>query len=80
MLPFFGRSEDTVKMKNKSIKEGFKVWVLADYGYIYIWLWFNGHKDRGIEIIGKRNWEFEIDKNGTIVSFAPTFVVIIYLI
>ena len=25
MLPFCGRSEDTVKMKNKPIKEGFKI-------------------------------------------------------
>jgi hypothetical protein len=80
MLPFSGRFEDTVKIKNKPIKESFKVWVLADYGYIYIWLWFSGYKDRGIEIIGKRNWEFEIDKNGITVPFASTFTVIIYLI
>jgi hypothetical protein len=55
MLPFSGRSEDTVKMKNKLIKEGFKVWVLADQGYVYNWLWFSGHKIRGAEIIGKRD-------------------------
>jgi hypothetical protein len=28
MLPFSGRSEGTVKMKKRSIKEGFKVWAL----------------------------------------------------
>ena len=44
MLPFRGRSEDTIKMKNKLIEEGFKVWVLADLGYVYNWLWFSGHK------------------------------------
>jgi hypothetical protein len=25
ILPFFGRSEDIIKMKNKPIKEGFKI-------------------------------------------------------
>jgi hypothetical protein len=25
MLPFYGRSEDIIKIKNKPIKEGFKV-------------------------------------------------------
>jgi len=55
MLPFCGRSEDTVKIKNKPIKEDFKVWVLADQGYVYSWLWFSGYKDRDIEIIGKRD-------------------------
>jgi Transposase IS4 len=29
MLPFCGRSEDTVKMKNKPIEEGFKMWVFV---------------------------------------------------
>jgi hypothetical protein len=33
----------------------------------------------GIKIIGKRHWEFEIDKNNTTASFAPTFAVIIYV-
>jgi hypothetical protein len=79
MLPFSGRSEDTVKIKNKPIKEGFKVWVLADQGYVYNWLWFSDHKTRGAEIIGKRDWKFEVDKNGTTAYFAPTFAVIIYL-
>jgi hypothetical protein len=55
MLPFSGRSEDIVKIKNKPIKEGFKVWVLADLGYVYNWLWFSGYKNRGSEIIEKRD-------------------------
>jgi hypothetical protein len=79
MLPFSGRSEDTVKIKNKPIKEGFKMWVLANQGYVYTWLWFSGHKNRGTEIIGKKDWEFKIDKNSTTACFAPTFAVIIYL-
>jgi hypothetical protein len=80
MLPFSGRSEDTVNMKHKPIKEGFKVWVLADQGYVYNWLWFSGHPERGTEIIGKKDWNFKINKNGTIACFAPTFAVVIYLV
>jgi hypothetical protein len=26
-------------MKNKPISEGYKIWVLADYGYVWDWLW-----------------------------------------
>ena len=66
-------------MKNKLIEEGFKVWVLADLGYVYNWLWFSGHKKKGTEIIGKRDWKYQIDSKGTTASFAPTFAVIIYL-
>jgi hypothetical protein len=34
MVPFAGRSKHTVKMKNKPVKEGFKIWVLCDHGYL----------------------------------------------
>jgi Transposase IS4 len=55
MLPFLGRSNDTVKMANKPISKGFKIWVLADLGYIYIWLWFSGYKKRGTEVINLKD-------------------------
>jgi Transposase IS4 len=80
MLPFSGRSKDTVNMKYKPIKEDFKVWVLADQGYVYNWLWFSGHSERDTEIIGKKDWKFKIDKNGITACFAPNFTVVIYLI
>jgi hypothetical protein len=41
MIPFHGNSEHTVKMKNKPIKEDFKVWVLGDKGYVWYWLWYS---------------------------------------
>ena len=41
MIPYRGRSEHTVKMKNKPISEGYKVWVLADHGYIWSFLWYS---------------------------------------
>ena len=34
MVPFARRSKHTLKMKNKPIKEGFKIWALCDHGYL----------------------------------------------
>ena len=39
MISYRGRSVDKVKLLNKPIKEGYKVWVLEDSGYVYDWLW-----------------------------------------
>jgi hypothetical protein len=52
MIPFRGRSLHKVKMKNKPISEGYKVWELADNGYVWDWLW-HSHKD-GPETIPKK--------------------------
>jgi hypothetical protein len=35
MVPFSGRSKHTLKMKNKPILEGFKIWALCDHGYLW---------------------------------------------
>jgi hypothetical protein len=40
MIVYRGRSKYTTKFKNKPISEGYKVWVLAEYGYIWSWLWY----------------------------------------
>jgi hypothetical protein len=34
IVPFAGRSKHTLKMKNKPVKEGFKIWALCDHGYL----------------------------------------------
>ncbi|KAG5742566.1 hypothetical protein H9Q72_014563, partial [Fusarium xylarioides] len=39
MIRFTGRSGDTVKMPKKPIKEGFKIWAIAEGGYFLNWLW-----------------------------------------
>ena len=40
MVALTGRSVHTVKFKNKSIKEGFRIWTPDfNYGYIYSWCW-----------------------------------------
>jgi hypothetical protein len=39
MKAFTGRSVHTVKMNNKPISEGFKMWALADRGYVWHFMW-----------------------------------------
>jgi hypothetical protein len=34
IVPFSRRSQHTLKMKNKLISKGFKVWALCDHGYL----------------------------------------------
>jgi hypothetical protein len=34
MVPFARRSKHTLKMKNKPVKKGFKIWALCDHGYL----------------------------------------------
>ena len=42
MIRFHGRSRDTFKMPNKPIDEGYKVFCLADRGYVLIFAWHHG--------------------------------------
>ena len=39
MVRFYGRSPDTYKMPNKPIKQGYKIYALADAGYIWWFIW-----------------------------------------
>ncbi|PWW77257.1 hypothetical protein C7212DRAFT_41146, partial [Tuber magnatum] len=41
MVRFCGRSVYTVKIKNKPIKQGYKVFVLCSHRYIYVFLWYS---------------------------------------
>ena len=41
MVPFTGRSKHTLKMKNKPVKEGFKIWALCDRGYLWDFLFYS---------------------------------------
>src|SRR5258706_903004 len=41
MVPFSGRSRHTLKMKNKPISEGFKIWALCDHGYLWDFLLYS---------------------------------------
>ena len=39
MVRCFGRSSHTYKMPNKPISQGYKLYALADHGYIWYWIW-----------------------------------------
>ena len=39
MIRCFGRSKHTIKMPNKPIKQGYKIFALAEYGYIWTFTW-----------------------------------------
>jgi hypothetical protein len=41
MVPFSRRSRHTLKMKNKPISKGFKVWALCDHGYLWDFLFYS---------------------------------------
>jgi hypothetical protein len=41
MVPFAGRSKHTLKIKNKPVKEGFKIWALCDHGYLWDFLFYS---------------------------------------
>lgn len=44
MIRGFGRSQHTFKMPNKPIKQGYKIFAIADRGYILYWIWASRHK------------------------------------
>jgi Transposase IS4 len=82
MIPYRGRTKHKVKLPNKPIKEGYKVWVLGDGGYVYDWLWHS--RIDGPEEIPTKG--FEVDKasseeegESTKVLLAPTFALVIRL-
>lgn len=41
MVAFEGRSNHTVKLKNKPITDGYKLWCIGDHGYIWSWLFYS---------------------------------------
>ena len=46
MVPFTGRSSHILKMKNKPIAEGFKIWALCNHGYTWDFLWYSRLKSK----------------------------------
>jgi Transposase IS4 len=58
IIAYRGRTSYKVKLLNKPIKEGYKIWVLGDSGYVYDWLWHS--RINGPEGISKEG--LDIDK------------------
>jgi Transposase IS4 len=82
IIAYRGRTLHKVKLPNKPIKEGYKVWVLGDGGYVYDWLWHShvkGPEDipqKGLDI--NRVESTDLTKL-TKVHLAPTFALILRL-
>jgi Transposase IS4 len=85
MVAFKGRSRDTIKIKNKPVNTGYKLWCIRDHGYIWSWL-FHSRVD-GVETFTtgqQTRWPRQsVDKEGKIVEkstlLAPTFALILRL-
>ena len=54
MIRYTGRSLDTTFIRNKPIPLGFKIWVIAQYGFFIHWLWHVKDSPYGIAAIPKK--------------------------
>ena len=78
-----GCSKDTVKLKNKSIDTGYKLWCIGDHGYIWSWLFHS--RTEGVEMFKikqKTSWPRlrsadENTKESILLAF--TFVLVLRL-
>jgi hypothetical protein len=64
-------------MKNKPIKEGFKVWVLGDEGYVWYFLWYS--VESGTEGIPKKGELVDLPGDDKRVHLTTTFATVIRL-
>ena len=82
MNKFCGKSKQFLKTKNRPIKEGFKIWKIADHGYVWSWLFYS--LKEGTERIGKKTIKFTLNQvegasqQGTI-ALASTYAVVLSL-
>jgi hypothetical protein len=65
MIPYFGHTRHTIKAPHKPIKQGYKLWALGDYGYIFNWLWYS--KAWGTEGLGSRSGQNSMADTQTLV-------------
>jgi Transposase IS4 len=85
MVAFKGRSKHIIKIKNKPINTGYKLWCIGDHGYIWSWL-FHSRVD-SVETFTKSQqtrWpQLSVNSAGNPVIqsalLAPTFALILRL-
>jgi len=85
MVAFKGRSKHTVKLKNKPINNGYKLWCIGDHGYIWSWL-FHSRVD-GVEGFTKSQPTYWPQKSMNTAgeplekraSLAPTYALVLRL-
>ena len=78
IIAYRGRTHHTIKIKNKPISEGYKVWVLAEAGYVWTWLWHS--KIKGPEKLPREDKRlFYLPIPHLPVQLAPTFALVLRL-
>ena len=80
MVAFRGRSKHTVKLKNKPIDTGYKIWCIGDHGYIWSWLFHS--REQGVESFAKSEqteWPRASDSHTHSAFLAPTFALVLRL-
>jgi hypothetical protein len=77
MIAFTGRTDHTIKIKNKPISQGFKIWVLAEKGYVWSWLWHSG--EDAVESIPVKGMKVQMPVPFLPILLAPTFALVIKL-
>lgn len=82
MIAYRSRMHDKVKLPNKPIKEGYKVWVLGDAEYVYDWLWHS--RIEGPEDISENGLDVNRVESKELtqlikIHLAPTFTLILCL-
>ena len=81
MVAFTGRSKHTIKLKNKPIHTGYKLWCIGDHDYIWNWLFHSRIEDvETLEKGQKTSWSRLCSAGHTeSVSLASTFGLVLRL-
>ena len=77
MIAYRGRTKHTIKIKNKPISEGYKVWVLTETGYVWTWLWHS--KIEGPEGVSKDGTKHYLPIPHQPVHLTATFTLVLRL-
>jgi Transposase IS4 len=80
MIAFKERFKHIVKLKNKPINTGYKVWCISDYGYIWSWLFHS--KIEGVKTLKsglKTQWPCADNLQLKSAELAPTFAFVLRL-
>src|SRR5436190_24034413 len=67
MILYLGHTRHAIKAPHKSIKQGYKIWALADLDYIFNWLWYSKAQD--MKSLDKRSHQNIMTDTQTLVIF-----------
>jgi Transposase IS4 len=85
MVAFKGQSRHIIKIKNKPINTGYKLWCINDHGYIWSWLFHSRVDDvKTFTKSQQTRWpQLSVDSAGNPIIqsalLAPTFALILHL-